>query len=124
MTHPIVLTRPNAADVFRWLGYLSWVGCAIFTGALITATDCQRSEHIASNWGSIVVLSMIFTYAVRTHYAQLVSPHSGSGAGKLAPRALLRRHIRPASMSSPNAAHLPAAIAVDNNKDLLQSAVM
>jgi hypothetical protein len=59
-THPIFLARPNAADVFRWLGYLSWVGCAIFTGALITARDCQRSEHIASNWGSIVVLSMIF----------------------------------------------------------------
>jgi hypothetical protein len=96
--HPVSLTRPNAADVFRWLEYISWLGGAIFIGALLfTITDCQRSEHIASTWGGIPVLSMIATYAVRVRCAQLVPT-------------LVRRRTRPARMSlAPSAAHLHAA---------------
>jgi hypothetical protein len=101
------LTRPNTADVFRWFGYLSWIGGAIFMGVLIATRDCQRSEHIASVWGGIVVLSMISPYAVKVRCAQWEHMQSsGNVAGKLVRPG--RTRATPTSLA-PDTAHLHAA---------------
>jgi hypothetical protein len=100
MSNTNYLTLPKTEVVVRWLGYISWVGGAIFFGALSTTRDCQHSEHIASTWGGFVVLMMISTYGVRVRCAPQIPTRSRSNvAGELVPKLLSRRLITPALRS-------------------------
>lgn len=106
-------TRLKTEEVFQWLSYPSWVGGAIFFGALATTNNCHRSEHIASTWGGLVVLAMIFTYGVRVRFAQQIPMRSAllpKGDGTRWMGSLGRRHRRQAAVVSMGAAASRAGI--------------